>query len=243
MANIRISPDGAALTIAAADLVAELAKQAIAQRGRFNIALSGGNTPRPVYERLAMPGYSDKIDWAKVQIFFGDERCVTPDDPSSNYHMARIALFDRVPIPAANIHRMRGEDDPESAAKAYEDELRKSFGGTPDGFDLVFLGMGDNGHTASLFPGLPAVAETARWVMAQYVEVMSMWRVTLTPVVINAARHIAFLVSGAGKAEMLHRVIEGPLQPVVLPSQAIKPTSGTLTWLLDQPAAAGLRAK
>jgi len=248
MAKITVYPDKESLISGAADFIAELAAQAIAARGRFTLALSGGNTPRPVYARLATPGYRDRLDWSKVQIFFGDERCVPPDDPQSNYLMVKTALFDQAPLPEGNIHRIRGEDDPEQAAADYANVLQRTFGGDaaaggppPEGFDLVLLGMGDNGHTASLFPGLAVVTERVRWVMAQYVEVVGMWRVTLTPVVINAARQVAFLVSGANKAEMVHRVLEGPYQPVVLPSQIIKPTRGELRWLLDAPAAVQLR--
>mgnify|MGYP001814381999 CR=1 FL=1 len=247
MSKITVFPDKESLISGTADFIAELAAQAIAARGRFTLALSGGNTPRPVYARLATPDYRDWIDWSKVQIFFGDERSVPPDDPQSNYLMVKTALFDQAPLPEGNIHRIRGEDAPEQAAADYADVLQRTFGGAtaggppPEGFDLILLGMGDNGHTASLFPGLAVVTEEVRWVMAQYVEVVGMWRVTLTPVVINAARQVAFLVSGANKAEMLHRVLEGPYQPVVLPSQIIKPTRGELRWLLDAPAAAQLR--
>jgi 6-phosphogluconolactonase len=165
----------------------------------------------------------------------------------SNYHMARDALLDHVSVAPGNIHRIRGEDDPESASTQYISELENSFGGksgagAPDsGFDLILLGLGDNGHTVSLFPGLPAVTERHRWVMAQYVEVMGMWRVTMTPTIINAARSVVFLVSGADKAEMVCKVLEGPYQPVVLPSQTIEPVTGELRWLMDSPAAAQLR--
>jgi 6-phosphogluconolactonase len=248
MSKITVYPDKESLISGTADFITELAAQAIAARGRFTLALSGGNTPRPVYTRLATLEYRERIDWSKVQIFFGDERCVPPDDPQSNYLMVKTALFDQAPLPEGNIHRIKGEDAPEQAAADYADALQRTFGGAaaaggppPEGFDLILLGMGDNGHTASLFPGLAVVTEPLRWVMAQYVEVVGMWRVTLTPVVINAARQVAFLVSGANKAEMLHRVLEGPYQPVVLPSQIIKPTRGELRWLLDAPAAAQLR--
>lgn len=231
-----------------ADFITELATKAIAERGRFTFAFSGGNTPRPVYAHLASAGYSDRIDWSKVQVFFGDERCVPPDDPRSNYYMARTVLCDHVPIPAANVHRILGEDPPEQAAADYAEVLERTFGGDatkggppPDGFDLVLLGMGDNGHTASIFPGLAAVTESVHWVMAQYVEVVGMWRVTLTPVILNAARNVAFLVAGADKAEMLSKVLEGPYQPVVLPAQIIKPTHGELRWLVDAAAASQLR--
>jgi 6-phosphogluconolactonase len=250
MSKMSVYPDNENLISATADLITELAAQAIAARGRFTLALSGGNTPRPVYARLATMDYRDRIDWSKVQIFFGDERCVPPDDPQSNYLMAQTALFDQVPLPEGNVYRIRGEEAPEQAAFDYAGVLQRTFGGDAaaggppsEGFDLILLGMGDNGHTASLFPGLAVVTEPVRWVMAQYVEVAGMWRITMTPVIINAARQVAFIVSGANKAEVLHKVLEGPYQPVVLPSQIIKPTHGELNWLLDAPAAAGLRRK
>ena len=220
MPKITVYPDNESLISNAAAFLTELAVQSISERGRFTLALSGGNTPRPVYARLATTGYRDRLDWSKVQVFFGDERCMPPDDPQSNYRMCRTALFEQVPLPAGNIHRIRGEDAPDKAAADYAGVLQRAFGGNvatggppAEGFDLILLGMGDNGHTASLFPGLAAVTETVRWVMAQYVEVVGMWRVSLTPVIINAARQVAFLVSGANKAEVLHRVLEGPYQP------------------------------
>jgi len=248
MSKITIYPDNESLISGAADFIIESAAQAIAARGRFTLALSGGDTPRPAYARLATAGYRDRIDWSKVRIFFGDERCVPPDDPRSNYFMVRAALLDSVPLSLGNIYRIRGEEVPEKAASDYSDALQRTFGGDtvtggppPEGFDLILLGMGENGHTASLFPGLAAVSETVQWVMALYVEVVGMWRVTMTPVIINAARQVVFLVSGAKKAEMLQQVLEGPYQPIVLPSQIVKPVSGELHWLLDQPAAAKLR--
>jgi 6-phosphogluconolactonase len=247
MPKITVYPDNDSLVKGATEYIADLATRAIAERGRFTMALSGGNTPKPVYALLATPEYRDRIDWSKVIIFFGDERCVPPDDRQSNYLMVKNALLDHVPLPPDNIFRIRGEESPEKAAADYTDALQNTFGGDPvggalpEGFDLNLLGMGDNGHTASLFPGLAAVTETFRWVMPLYVEVVGMWRVTMTPVVINASRQVAFLVSGAKKADVLQRVLEGPYQPVVLPSQIIKPASGELHWLLDEPAAAKLR--
>ena len=236
------------LVTIAAERVVQLAAEAIAENGRFTIALAGGSTPKPIYEKLASEELARRVDWTRVQIFWGDERCVSPDDPQSNYRMTREALLDRVPIPALNVHRIHGEQDPKGAAAAYARELQAVFGGDAEkggppaeGFDLILLGMGDNGHTASLFPGLAAVLEQRKWVMVQYVEVVTMWRVTLTPVVINAASNVTFLVSGAGKAERLREVLEGPYQPEVLPAQVIKPRNGQLTWLVDRPAAARLK--
>jgi 6-phosphogluconolactonase len=243
----KIFSDAESLVEGAAGYIADLAVRSIADRGRFTFVLSGGNTPKPVYQRLAQDPYRQRIDWSRVEIFFGDERCVPPDDPRSNCRMACETLLEHVPVPAGNIYRMLGEEAPEQAAAAYtavlENALRGKVGESPTpSFDLVLLGMGDNGHTASLFPGLPAVTEQVRWVMAQYVEVVGMWRLTLTPVILNAARNVAFLVSGADKAEMVSRVVEGVYQPIVLPSQVVRPTPGELVWLLDAGAASKLRS-
>jgi 6-phosphogluconolactonase len=241
-------PTTDALMADAAEHVVSDAARAIGASGRFAVALSGGSTPKRLYELLASPAYARRIDWSRVHLFWGDERCVPPDDPASNYRMTREALLDHIPLPDINVHRIRGEDTPAWAAATYERELRQVFD-TPPGppsltagrrFDLVLLGMGDNGHTASLFPGLSAVREKERWVVAEYVADMSMWRVTLTPPLLNAAMHIAFVVSGAGKAAMLHRVLEGPSEPQVLPAQAIVPADGVLDWLVDAEAASRL---
>jgi 6-phosphogluconolactonase len=240
--EITVFPDTESFIAGAADFIAGLAGQAVTERGRFSIALAGGNTPGPVYERLALSHYAERIDWPWVQVFFGDERCVPPDDSRSNHRMAREALFDHVPLPPGNVHRIRGEDDPRQAALLYELELQAAFRTTrPPAFDLILLGMGGNGHTASLFPGSAALRETAHWAVAQYVEVMQSWRVTLTVPLINAARHVAFLVQGEEKAEVLWRVFEGPYQPDVLPAQLIGPAQGRLTCILDAPAAARLK--
>ncbi len=225
--DVRVLPTPAAVAEAAAERVVAAAARA---SRRFAIALSGGSTPAALYRLLV----AKPIDWARVHVFFGDERCVPPDDPASNYRMAREALLDHVPIPPANVHRMRGEDPPAAAAEAYEREVRA----TVERFDLVLLGMGDNGHTASLFPGLTAVRETERWVVAEYVGEVGMWRVTLTPPAINAAAEVLFLVAGAGKVAMLPRVLEGPRDPDLLPAQAVR--RERVTWLVDAAAAASL---
>jgi len=236
VAEATVFADEAAWITGAADFIAASATEAITARGSFEVALSGGNTPKPVYQRLA----SAAIDWTRVHVFFTDERCVPPQDTRSNCHMARVALLDRVAIPAGNLHRMRGEDPPEAAAEAYATDLRNALG--DDGrLDLVLLGLGQDAHIASLFPGMAAVTETRRTVMASYVEYVGMWRLTLTPPVINAARRVAFLVSGADKAGILHRVLHGPRQPVVLPAQAVRPAERPALWLIDAGAAARLR--
>ncbi len=239
--NLHVFPDTSSWVSGAADFIAAQASRAITERGRFTIALSGGGTPRPIYARLAAADYRDRIAWNRVHVFFGDERCVPPDDARSNFRMAREALLDHVALLAENIYRIRGEDDPAQAALAYEQQLQRLFRTwTFPAFDLILLGMGDNGHTASLFPGTAALRETVRWVVPQYVEVVSTWRVTFTAPLINAARQVAFLVEGAAKAQMLWNVLEGPYQPDVLPSQLIQPANGQVHWLLDAAAAADL---
>jgi len=232
MPNLTIFPDKEAFIAGAAEFMAMQAAAAIAARGRWTVALAGGGTPQPIYQRLTQAGYTQRVDWQRVHVFFGDERCVPPDDSRSNYRMAREALLDFVPLPAENVHRMRGEDDPALAALAYEQDIQRLFRTlSPPAFDLICLGMGDNGHTASLFPGTAALRQQTRWVVPQYVEVMQTWRVTMTAPLINAARHVAFFVEGAGKAEMLRRVLHGPFDPDVLPAQMIQPGNGQLHWL------------
>jgi len=224
------------------------ARAAIAAHGRFVTALSGGSTPRALFQLLATERFVSAVDWSRVHVCWGDERAVPPDAEASNYRMAREALLDHVPVPAAHVHRIRGEDPPSVAADTYERTLRTLFA-TPVGpprplpgarFDLVLLGMGDNGHTASLFPGLHAVREAERWVVAESVAEVGMWRITLTPVVLNAAAEVVFLVAGADKAAMLHRVLDGPVRPDALPAQVVAPHDGRLRWLVDTDAAARL---
>jgi 6-phosphogluconolactonase len=243
MAEITVYPDHLSFVDGAAVFIAGLVAESIVERGRFTIALSGGSTPRPIYARLAAADHVDHIDWRKVHVFFSDERCVPPDDAASNYRMAREALLDHVPLPPENIQRIRGEEDPALAALAYEQDLQRLFRtSTAPAFDLICLGMGDDGHTASLFPGTAALSEQERWVVAQYVAAGPAWRVTFTAPLINAARHVAFLVEGAGKSETLKRVLEGPYLPDVLPAQLIQPLCGRAHWLVDAAAAVKIQS-
>lgn len=241
-AKILVFDDAGGVARAAADRFVEVAQAAIAERGRFSVALAGGSTPRRTYELLATSEYRTRISWGSVHIFFGDERCVPPTDAESNYRMAREAMIELLPIPSQNIHRMAGEGDPAEGARLYEQELRTYFDGAAawPRFDLVLLGMGEDGHTASLFPGTPALAERQAWVVANRVEKLSLFRITLTAPAINHAAHILFMVTGAGKAERLSEVIHGPRDPQRLPAQMIQPGDGSLTWLVDKAAAASL---
>ena len=245
MSEIEVHPDPASLARAAAEHLVARAAEAVAARDRFTVALSGGSTPRSTYALLASREFATRVDWPRTHVFWGDERCVPPDHPDSNYHVAREALLDHVPIPQRNVHRIRGEMEPGQAADEYERKLRGFFdvraGELSPHFDLILLGMGGDGHTASLFPGTAAIHEEDRWVAAHYVPKLSAWRMTLTPAVINAAVHVTFLVAGASKAQRLREVLTGPFQPDILPSQVIQPTSGRLLWLVDAAAAARLQ--
>jgi 6-phosphogluconolactonase len=240
MTAVRVFPDPQALAEAAARHVVEQAQLAIDARGLASLALSGGSTPRDLHLKLSSPPLVDQLDWSKVHIFFGDERCVPPDDERSNYRMAEETLLSRIPIPRENVHPMRGELPPEQAAEDYERELRDFFKEEPPRLDIILLGMGDNGHTASLFPGLKAVHEQQRWVVAEYVAEVQMWRITLTPLVINLAREVVFLVAGSAKAEMLRQVLQGPYAPDERPAQIVRPSPGEVVWLIDAAAAAKL---
>src|SRR2546422_6830462 len=238
-ADLAVLPSAAALADAAAGRFVAAAGDAIASRGQFIVALSGGETPRGSYLRLGTEALVSKVLWSRVQVLWGDERCVLPNDVESNYRMARETLLDRVPVPAANVHRIHGEDDPATAAGVYEATLRALLR-TPARIDLVLLGLGEDGHTASLFLGSAAVHEQTRWVMAARAGAASMWRITLTPAVINAAAEVLFLVSGGAKAGILRRVLEGTRRPQDLPAQAIAPSNGRVRWYVDTAAAADL---
>lgn len=247
-ADLDVLPSAGALADVAAEHFVAAAGDAIQARGAFVVALSGGSTPRRTYERLAKEPLGSRVMWSRVQVLWGDERCVPPDQAESNYRMARETLLDHVPVPAANVHRIHGEDDPAAAAALYEATMRALLE-TPAGppraapgarIDLVLLGLGDDGHTASLFPGSAAAHEQSRWVMAEYAAAAAMWRVTLTPAVINAAAEVLFLVSGAAKAGVVRRVLEGPYRPQQLPAQAIAPSNGRVRWWVDAAAAAEL---
>jgi 6-phosphogluconolactonase len=245
MAEIEIFPDESALIRAQADRIARLATEAIAARGRCLLALSGGSTPRPLYQLLASAPYATAVDWSRMHLFWGDERCVPPEHPDSNYRMTREALIDRVPLPLENVHRIRGEDPPEQAADAYERVLREFFGPGDKparSFDLALLGLGPDGHTASIFPGTAATTETERWAMAVHVQhPRDMWRVTLTTTVLNASADVTFLVAGADKAARLREVLRQPDdQHPVLPAQLIRPSGGTLHWMVNAAAAVEL---
>jgi 6-phosphogluconolactonase len=242
-----VEPDPAALARRAAQYFVEMAGEAVAAHGRARIAISGGSTPKAAFALLADPGqpWRSRMPWADIDLFWVDERCVPPDDAESNYRMTREALLDHVPIHPDQIHRMEGELDPEVAASRYESELRNSLrleGAEIPRFDLVALGIGPDGHTASLFPHTAAIHETSRLVTANHVPQKDTWRITLTWPVINRASSVFFLIAGTDKAAVLKEVLTGPRDVERLPSQLIWPSSGILTLILDKAAAALLPA-
>ncbi len=228
---------------AAADEIIRNATAAIAQRGRFTIALAGGSTPRNLYTLIAANA-STTLPWDQMFFFWGDERHVPPDDAESNYRMALETMFSKVPVPAANIFRIPSENpDAAAGAEAYEETLRKFFAvkaGEFPRFDLILLGMGPDGHTASLFPETAALQEKSRLVVANWVEKLKTSRITLTLPVLNAARCVAFLVSGTDKAAVLHEVLEGNAPGEKYPSKLVQPTDGKLIWFVDRAAASEL---
>ncbi len=271
-ASVSVLPDAEALALAAAGLILEEARRAVAERGRFTIALAGGSTPEPVYRLLAAPPFAESMPWARTEVFWGDERCVAPDDRRSNERMAREALLDHVPVMADRVHPIRcggggaaaeaaapeggaggagAAAAAQRAARDYEAVLR-SILGEGGGIDLVLLGLGDDAHTASLFPGSEALDEGERWVAAAQEgagrpaagdraagrAAGRLWRVTLTAPFINRAGMVLFVVSGAPKAPAVRRVLQGEGDPHLLPALLIRPTSGRSFWLLDEAAAA-----
>jgi 6-phosphogluconolactonase len=238
-----VEPDTAALARRAVEYLVEMTGEAVEAHGRARIAISGGSTPKATFELLADPSqpWHRRMPWEMLDIYWVDERCVPPGDDLSNYRMTREALLDHVPLRPEQIHRIEGELEPEAAAAHYEQELRSSFGvESPEGprFDLVALGLGADGHTASLFPHSEAIHETTRLVAANRVQQLEASRVTLTWPLINHSRSVFFLVSGQDKASVLKEVLTGPHDPERLPSQLIWPASGILTLILDKAAAA-----
>jgi 6-phosphogluconolactonase len=231
--------DYEAVSRAAAELFLRQANEAIKDHGRFSVALSGGHTPQRAFELLAGPPFNTLVDWGRVHVFWGDERCVPPDDPRSNARMAREKLLDHVPVPPGQVHPIACAGSAKDGARSYESLLRSFFEGGPKSFDLVFLGLGTDGHTASLFPGTLAVLEKDRWVTEIYGEKEGIYRVTLTAPILNQASVLAFIVSGASKAGVLKEVLTQRPGPERFPAQLIKPDryGGKLYWLVDKDSA------
>jgi 6-phosphogluconolactonase len=238
-----IIQDSQTITHKAMSMFLALATQAIEKRGVFSVALSGGSTPEHLYRALSDDAIQAQINWQKVHLFWGDERNVPASDPDSNFRMVNEALLKHIAIPAENVHRVTTEMAVTDAAIAYEKALRLFFPGDWPKFDLVLLGMGEDGHTASLFPHSEGLEEEKRWFIANFAPNRDIWRLTLTKNAINAARHVLVLVKGAQKAHMLVQVLQGDFNPIEKPIQTVNPIDGQLTWLLDEDAASLLSSK
>ncbi|MBD8487171.1 6-phosphogluconolactonase [Echinicola sp. CAU 1574] len=240
---INIHKDPAELGKVAADLFVELAKAAIQEKGKFTVALTGGSSPVKLYGLLAEPKYKDQVDWSKVYVFWGDERWVPLEDEQSNAGMAYQTLLNHVPVPEENIYPMWAAGiTPEARAAEYTQYIKKELG--EEGiFDLILLGMGDDGHTASLFPGTDVLEEKEDWVKGYFLESKDIYRITLTAPLINKAKKIVFFVFGENKANALYEVLEGESNADLYPSQLIHPKEGELLWLADEAAASKLKVK
>jgi 6-phosphogluconolactonase len=244
---IRQLADTQELFHAAAEEVCRIGQMSMESTGRFSLVLSGGSTPRGLYELLAEHPYRSQVDWKRVEFFWGDERGVPPDHAASNFRMAREAMLDKLDVPHDRVHRIEAErPDLDEVAKDYEREIERvlgripGVGRRPPHFNLFLLGMGDDGHTASLFPNTSALLEPERWVVAQEVPKAPRERITMTPPLINAAHFIMFVVSGASKADVLAEVLQGPRDPLRYPAQLIRPLTGEVTWFVDRAASSKL---
>lgn len=222
---------------AVANFILQLAKASVRQRGRFVLSISGGETPKALYSLLSKTPYSTNVPWGKTYVFWGDERCVPEDDENNNAHMAKTILFNNIDIPSSNIFPVSTHMPPAEAARTYEETIKIFFGHAVPSFDLILLGLGEDGHTASLFPGTDVVHEKSRFVKEVFVETQQLFRVTMTAPLINKAQHIAFLVTGENKSDILNAVINGDYQPEKYPAQLIKPEQGKTYWYADLKAA------
>jgi 6-phosphogluconolactonase len=231
----------AELSQAAAQFFIQTAQTAVQQQGRFTVALTGGSSPKGLYELLAQSPYREQVPWSQTFVFWGDERAVPFEDSRNNAKMAFDLLLNYVPVPKEQIYPMQGDIPANESAQQYEDILQKHFGDQAPQFDLILLGMGDDGHTASLFPYTPVLQEVSHWVKELYLPEQEMFRVTLTAPFINQAKKIAFLVFGANKAATLYEVLNGEEQHKKYPSQLIKPDNGELHWFVDEAAAVQLK--
>lgn len=219
----------------------KIVNEAIDNRGAANVALAGGNSPQKLYELLAMDEYKNQVNWSKLNFFFGDERYVPGDDAQSNSLMIQKSLFDPLKIPASQIFKIDTTLTPDAAAKKYNETIEAHVKQMPVRFDFMLLGLGDNAHTASLFPFTPVLAEVSATVKAVFLEEQKSYRITMTAPLINQSKHIAFLVYGKAKAEAVQHVLNDELNPEKYPAQLIKPSKGELQWYLDESAAAGLK--
>jgi 6-phosphogluconolactonase len=238
--NLHISKDMDALSRSFADWLVIYVKEVLSKQDRFTIALSGGSTPKKLYQVLTSDTYKEQIAWEQLHFFWGDERFVPFSDSRNNAKMAFEELLDHVPVVKGQIHIMRTDIDPEASANTYEKLLHSYFDNKPHSFDLVLLGLGDNAHTLSLFPGYEVVMEHKKWVSAFYLKEQEMYRITLTAPVVNQAARVAFLISGGDKAAAVYHIIASEHEPDLYPGQIIQPFNGELYWFCDEAAAADL---
>lgn len=240
--KIEVLPDLEALSLRAASTFVSTSRNSIAAKKRFAVAISGGSTPRRLYMLLGSDAYRHQVDWQHVHLFWADERCVPKEDEASNFRTAFDTLLSKVAIPDKNIHRIKGEEVPDKAARDYEEEMRRFFGESErPRFDLIILGMGEDGHTASLFPGSKSLDETVRLAIPVYLEESQKNRITLTLPVLNDADQILFLVAGPSKAAVLFEILGDGEKRKRFPAGMIRPTHGTMTWLVDHEAAGRLK--
>jgi 6-phosphogluconolactonase len=235
--QLLIAPSMQAWIDESVQIITQASNQVISQRGKFSMVLSGGSTPRSIYQALADPQNASQIDWPFTYIFWGDERSVPPDHADSNYLMAKQALLDHVPVPPENIYRIRGELSPQDSAADHEERIKSFFKDQERRFDLVLLGLGADGHTASLFPESQALNENQNWVAPNYAPSQQAWRITLTYPALLSARQAIFLVSGAGKAKVVKQIIQDPYSSTQFPAAKVAANHPNLSWILDQGAA------
>ena len=234
--NIHAYPNKEKLVAATTERIADCIEQAIQQNGLCNMALSGGNTPGGIFSLLGSSPYRDRLDWSRLHLFWGDERVVPPEHEDSNFRLVQETLLGHIKIPAENVHRMRGEIAPEEAAAEYAELMHGHFKDNPPCFDLMLLGLGEDGHTASLFPETDAVEESEKHAVAVFVPKLDVWRVTLTLPVINASKKVLFLVSGKSKSEMVQRIMSNKQPDKEIPATMVNPQNGELHWMLDSDA-------
>ncbi len=243
--NKEVYKDLETMSVELAEWITSLIEEKLLIQPRFCIALSGGSTPKKLNELLTTSPYRDRIDWNKIHVFFGDERAVPFEDERNNARMAFDTLLNKVDVPKDQIHIMQTNRSPEKAAEQYEAVLQQYFGGDEKNFpettfDLILLGMGDDGHTLSLFPGTPVIHEEKKWVTSFFLQAQEMFRITITKNIANRANYIVFMISGSGKAHALHEVLEGQYNPDLYPSQVIEPMHGELHFFIDEAAAVEL---
>lgn len=241
MGQLHIAKDSVQLSTDLAEWIGNYINEVLTKKDRFTFVLSGGSTPKLLYTLLAAKPYNESIPWEKIHFFWGDERAVPYEDSRNNAKMAYDELLDKVGIKAENIHVMRTDIGAEESAAEYEKTLKQYFDGEETTFDFVLLGMGDDGHTLSLFPGTSVIHENDKWVTSFFLPAQDMYRITLTAPVVNHSAAVVFLAVGTGKAETLKHVLEGEFEPDTYPSQVINPTKGQLLWFIDEAAAADLK--